>query len=341
MKRPTALSVALALAAAAATPACDPGDPGEPELRVLADNSAALNGIILNGIILNGIILNGILLNGILLNGGDVEGVTLSASKAPDGAKVKKIWIDKASGALTIKSKAGGYFHGDEVAGTELTYSSEGGTYRLRLDAVMPVDDEEVKGGPLLGYAISYQVKAGELWTDPSPLCFDGQEEETDALLLPGAWDHQSGAALTHDSKTITIACRHAALAKCAEWGYRPGLMPNTHQTCLRMTRADYAGDGVPHTANGTPIHVADIYGVNTEEEAPGLVKEAEWGPHGALCLRRAAFRHPELTGCDDPEDKATCFPGIPECWGPPSSLKVFLKWWGARIVSAVELDLE
>lgn len=337
--RKTATLAALALTITSLAAACDPGEGGDAELRVLTDNSAAINGIILNGIILNGIILNGIILNGIILNGGEVDGVTISASQAPDGDAIKSVWIDKTSGALKIKTVTNKVFAGAEVAGTSLTYSSPGGDYRLWLDEAVDVGDEEFKGGGLLHYTILYQVKSGEVWGEPEPLCFDGEGEPTEALLLPGSWDHETGARTSLSSKTITIACRHAALAKCAEWGYRPGVMPNTHQTCLRMTRADYAGDGVPHTANGTEIYVRDVYGVNVQKNEPGLTKEAEWGPHGALCLHRAALRHPELTGCEDPEDPETCFPGIPECWGSPHNLKAYFTWWGARIVTAVEID--
>ncbi|MCB9568519.1 MAG: hypothetical protein H6710_15110 [Myxococcales bacterium] len=335
----TATLTALALAAALATPACDPGDADALEARVLQDNSGALNGIILNGIILNGIILNGIILNGILLNGGDVDGVTLDATSAPDGGAVTNVQLDKKSGELSISSDLGGSFSGDEVVGTELTYASAAAIYRLRIDDAVLVPAEDVKGGELYHYTINYQVEEEGSWSEPASLCVDGLGEPTEALLLPGLWDHQTATAITTDPKAITIACRHAALAKCAEWGYRPGVMPKTHQTCLRMARADYAGDGVPHTSNGTPIHIADIYKVNTEDEAPGLYKEAEWGTDGAVCIHRAAFRHPELTGCDDPKDPATCFPGIPECGGSPTDLSAYYKWWGTRIISAIEID--
>ena len=61
------------------------------------------------------------------------------------------------------------------------------------------------------------------------------------------------------------------------------------HQACTRMARADYCGDGVPHTLNNTPIDVYDrlvpyiqtLASVGNKE----WKVEAEWGPNGALCL--------------------------------------------------------
>jgi len=50
-------------------------------------------------------------------------------------------------------------------------------------------------------------------------------------------------------------------IAKCYRWGYRPwvtgyGDLATMHWTCTRLARADYCGDGVPHTRNGTTINV-------------------------------------------------------------------------------------
>ena len=57
------------------------------------------------------------------------------------------------------------------------------------------------------------------------------------------------------------------------------------YQTCVRLARADYCGDGVGHTRNGTPIDVFDRFGIQRDEPAPGMSFEAAWGMDGAVCV--------------------------------------------------------
>lgn len=52
------------------------------------------------------------------------------------------------------------------------------------------------------------------------------------------------------------------------------------HQSCVRLARADYCGDGVPYTKNGTLIAVSDFQGIVAPEADPGdMLFEAGWGP--------------------------------------------------------------
>ena len=327
-------ALALTLMCAAG---CDAEEAESAEFRALADNSAELNGIVINGIVINGIVINGIVINGIVINGGETAGVTLESALAPDGDDVQFMWTSISSGRMMMITKGGNFFSGTGAVGTELTFNSDEGDYRLFVDDIEYFNGGEFKGGSLYHYDLTYEVKGESGWTgDKTPLCYDGQGNPTQALILPGEWDQETGDRLSYSATSLTAACRQGALAKCAEWGYRPGLMPNTHQTCLRMVRADYDGSGVPHTLNGTEINVGDVYGINYQASEPGLMKEAEWGPNGAICLNREFLRHPELTGCEDPNDPETCFPGIPECWGAPENLKIYLYWWGARMVTAI-----
>jgi hypothetical protein len=63
---------------------------------------------------------------------------------------------------------------------------------------------------------------------------------------------------------------------------------PWLHQACVRMIRADYCGDGRPHTRDGTRIDLYDRLGIQRDEPVPGMSFEAAWGPGGALCVRHA-----------------------------------------------------
>jgi hypothetical protein len=101
-------------------------------------------------------------------------------------------------------------------------------------------------------------------------------------------------------------ACRGGAIAKCVEWGYRPWAtavecddercfeisLTDHHQACTRMARADYCGDGTPHTENGTLIDIYDdLSPPIASAEAAGHHSwgvEAEWGPAGATCVGKS-----------------------------------------------------
>ncbi|MEZ4382085.1 MAG: ADYC domain-containing protein [Nannocystaceae bacterium] len=336
----TALSALLALSA------CDEAaDLGDVEFRAEVDNSAALNGIYINGIYINGIYINGIYINGIyinsaLLGGATVGGVDFVGGLDPKGNAVTCTRLDETKGKISVISAAGGCdvdpqkgeeAKGDKAIGTMLEFTSPDGDYRLTLDDADEVDH-------LYRYLISVEFKDdAEGWTgETHPLCYDGLGNPTEALLLPGEWDQTTGERLDDSFTTLTVACRHAALAKCVEWGYLPGDAPTKdhHQACVHMVRADYDATGEAHTENGTTIYVNDAIGVNDEDDVEGLIKEAEWGVDGALCVNRAAFRHSELTGCEDPSDPATCFPGIPECGGDLSDRSLTMP--GALLVTAV-----
>lgn len=49
------------------------------------------------------------------------------------------------------------------------------------------------------------------------------------------------------------------------------------------MARADYCGDGVPHTKSGTLIDLYDIHGIQTVVPNDGQTFEAGWNEDGAV----------------------------------------------------------
>jgi hypothetical protein len=64
------------------------------------------------------------------------------------------------------------------------------------------------------------------------------------------------------------------------------------------MMRADYCGDGTPHTREGTLINVGDRLGIQRFDLEPPLTFEAAWGAGGAVCVRQV--RIPELVSLED-----------------------------------------
>ena len=92
------------------------------------------------------------------------------------------------------------------------------------------------------------------------------------------------------------FGCTSGVVAKCVRWGYRPWESVNGtalfdyHQACTRMARADYCGDGISQTENGTLIDLYDDLGIQVQaplDLTSPLVFEAAWTPWGAYCIAK------------------------------------------------------
>lgn len=243
----------------------DDEDVAEVQSAIVLANAAALNGTVANSSFLNGIRQNGIRQNGIRQNGirqnsnglegtDEETGITISGA-GYTGATMEAVLGDASELSVTIAS----------------------------------VSDSDVPG------MFTYVIEA-----NGTNVCGASGAK---AVLLPGSWDYLTATHVA-DEDHFTVACRGAAIAKCAEWGYRQwdhwteDNGTNTqevsfrafHQACVRMVRADYCGDGVPHTETGTVIDVWDAAGL--QEETPGntLPLEAEWTPSGAACVKHVRW---------------------------------------------------
>ncbi len=85
-------------------------------------------------------------------------------------------------------------------------------------------------------------------------------------------------------------------LAKCVRWGYKPWKtleaisLRDYHQACTRMARADYCGNGISHTKDGTIIDLYDRLGIQEKTKDNGMVFEAAWGTDGAVLIHRPRY---------------------------------------------------
>jgi hypothetical protein len=291
------------LVAALLTTGCIAEASPNVEERVEEDAQALIyhNAFALNGTRLNGIRLNGIRLNGIRLNGIQLNGTQLAGTRESDGAVLSR----------------------DDLAGSAMTATLLNGTMaELHIDAV---DEDALPGIDL------YTVSIFDGGTTVSACGYDAQGSPIRALPLAGLWDYQNGAHID-DPAQLTLACDGAVLAKCARWGYAPWIdrtecdaqghcqtVPGRvmHDACTRMVRADYCGDGVPHTRDGTTIDVWDAVGYLAETPGSGLLLEAEWSPAGAVCV--AHTRWSRLDGTNPHQDYilANC---PSRWWGPGGS---------------------
>jgi ADYC domain-containing protein/pentapeptide repeat protein len=263
-------SAALALGACAAPP----GDGGGSSLSRAATslNGTSLNGTSLNGTSLNGTSLNGTSLNGASLNGASLNGTSLNGT------------------SLNGTSLNGTSLNGTSLNGVSLNgVLSNGETLPMHVDSIVQGAGSD---GDIFYYAVSYKTAQG--W---QPLC--GVEQDGSAVLaipLAGRWNEAQGVpgggSHIDDPSVITFACLHKAIAKCVQWGYKPWKAVNGvslaayHQACTRLVRADYCGDGVSWTQNGTVIDLYDGLAIQTDSE-PSWKIEAEFDASGARCVDR------------------------------------------------------
>jgi hypothetical protein len=187
----------------------------------------------------------------------------------------------------------------DELPGAILTFGDGSGAQRqVRIDAVE--HDARDKADEVILYTLAERdARSGE-WRntcDPDP---DGRRL---AFPLPGAFAPDGHYDPRHS--VLLITCTGGAEGKCVRFGYKPwGSAPDGtslepyYQTCVRLVRADYCGDGVGHTRTGTPIDLFDQIGIQKDETAPGISLEAVFDPKGAVCV--AHPRLPDIVSLDE-----------------------------------------
>lgn len=250
-----------------------------------------------NDIKWNDIKWNDIKWNGWQINGPTFVGVSLAGGFSLQG------------GSLVMTRADHTILTGSALVGLPMRgVLSDNSTVYLQIARAIPTDDPEI-------YKYNVESWDGSRW---SSLCGqDAAGAQIPAYALAGRWDESVGTSTggdyIDDPSLFTFACAQGVLAKCVAAGYAPWKtvvecnevrcqhisMRVMHQACTRMMRADYCGDGTPHTQAGTPINVWDHFDVQVRaENAPGnWHPEAEWGSEGAVCIRQA--RWPELADAD------------------------------------------
>jgi len=144
--------------------------------------------------------------------------------------------------------------------------------------------------GEVYLYTVNAQNPTTAQWEN---VCQPDREWLAKAIPLSGQWD---GTGTYHDDGKVTFACTNSALAKCVRWGYKPWKtlqgksLRDYHLACARMVRADYCGNGVGHTKDGTKIDVYDPLGIQKREQKSGMIFEAAWSPRGAVAINKTRF---------------------------------------------------
>ena len=218
--------------------------------------------------------------------------LTVPAALAAEEA-VRSVAVERTAFRITLAD--GRVLSGPDLLGVTLTMADGNGRVPVRIDAVQT--DPHEPSGEITLYAFSVEDAAtgewrnlcepdpyGERWGFPVTFGMDGEP------LPEGAF---------------AVLCTGGARAKCLRFGYKPWGPPvegvevrTLYDTCVHMVRADYCGDGVGYTRNGTMIDFYDRFGIQKDEPAQGMSFEAGWGPNGAVCV--AHTRIPENGALDD-----------------------------------------
>ncbi len=335
MKLPIALlTLSTLLAVACDAPSDQSCDVVAPKFRKLGLNGVSLNGVSVNGVSLNGHDLNGVSLNGISVNGVGLNGKSLNG-KSLNGVSLNGVSLNGKS--LNGKSLNGTSLNGVSLNGEELSVD-------VVLEGTALVgalaDGTRIAGRDWIGATLIGRVGDGTIELEISDveqrdglewysLAIDGNEMCAEGgLFLAGVWD-ETGAR--HDSLeggdfAYSFSCNDGALAKCVDWGYAPyAVGADAHQSCTRLVRADYCGDGTPHTADGTEIDIFDRLGVQQSDTSVDFDFEAGWGPQGAVCVS-----HPRYEEIANGEHVSpSCLDTLPTCDDAPTAFTM-----GAQIVN-------
>ena len=214
-----------------------------------------LNGSNLNGSNLNGSNLNGMSLLGFLVEGATKESVALTNVRVDKGELIAE------QNAVTLRGSA---MAGAQLQAQARNLNAEPPTSAIvtyRITEVIP----EVAGydptstGSTFLYTIEQWNETTTSWVTACPADFDGRHV---AIPVAAEWD-ETGVR-TDASTMFTLACTSGVIAKCYRWGYRPwvtgyGDLTTMHWACTRLARADFCGNGVSYTTDGTLIDVWDI----------------------------------------------------------------------------------
>jgi ADYC domain len=179
-----------------------------------------------------------------------------------------------------------------ELPGVRIVLGDGSGRQRtIRIDAVER--DPKDRNGEIMLYAMSEQNPTSGDWRNvclPDP---DGRQ-----LGFPLAGTFTADGRYEPSPGGLLITCTGGAEGKCIRFGYKPwGHAPDgtplaeAYNACVRLVRADYAGDGKGTTRNGQPIDIYDSFGVMPPVNIPAFEFEAGFAADGAVCVRHVRVK--------------------------------------------------
>jgi len=190
----------------------------------------------------------------------------------------------------------------------DLTSTKPAGALRIKLSDCKLGQFNLAPSHPLR----NYDCKARRL--DNAALCPGSAvgTDPVDVTLMSGSFD-DTAAYHTATNDEILLSCREGSnatdwkvmnwgsAAKCLDvWGYVPSKSQDLFEACVRMARADYAGDGASYTYAGTEVFVYDlttlgpagkpIFSYSCKHHCDKFWLEAAWDKDGAVCISHVRF---------------------------------------------------
>jgi ADYC domain len=201
------------------------------------------------------------------------------------GAAVRSVAVEGAAFRITLSD--GRILRQEQLPGIVLVLGDGTGQQRrIRIDGVER--DSRDASGEIVLYTLFEQDAATGEWRN---LCLPDPDGRRLGFPLAGAFTPDGRYESARDG--ILLTCTGGAEGKCVRFGYKPwGFGPDNislapyYQACVRLVRADYCGDGIGHTRDGTPIDIFDTIGIQRDEPGPEMSFEAAWGVDGAICVR-------------------------------------------------------
>ncbi|KIG12191.1 hypothetical protein DB30_01827 [Enhygromyxa salina] len=171
------------------------------------------------------------------------------------------------------------------------------------------VDSWATDGAPQAAYALIYPDLAQPLLQ--KSVCKGSLIDPLQAsvVILAGErYDLETKTVIPNQSNWITLACAGSAAAKMALLGYGPHAnfddsgapaSPAQRQATLKMITADYCGDGLAYTVDGTELIWENQSGTVVPTTTSDLsAPEAIWTDAGALCLDVPRAADPSEVAC-------------------------------------------
>jgi hypothetical protein len=193
-----------------------------------------------------------------------------------------------------------GEISGTALIGMTIMIAGPSGKWDLRLAGVSRFSFM-VGGGQVTSYKFEFRpTSSNEKWVKLCPLedeYLPENGEQHHALAFRGDRYNPKTEISESSEPWVNIACAGTAVAKLHLLRHTAAGKDSAHvstirerQAMLRMLRADYCGDGMSYTVDGTPLRYADrknwhTDGLDLTQAWQRERVEALWDHRGAVCL--------------------------------------------------------
>jgi len=268
----------------------------EPETSTVDQYGMNMQGMNMQGMNMQGMNMQGMNMQGMNMQGFLLDDAVIGNNQSLDDVRVERGEVIAERGGQTLRGTqlVGARFIARVVSSDSPPVVAE---LEYRITAIMAelASYDPTYTGSTYLYTLEQYRYDTNTW---EPACGPDLDGRRVAIPLAATWNTHGDRL--ESATQFTFACTTGVIAKCYRWGYRPWLtgygadMTTMHQSCTRLARADYCGDGTPHTQDGTWINVWDNLSPQIQRRTLlpplGFLFEAGWNADGAVCLSHARW---------------------------------------------------